>query len=87
MPVSPTNPADYLFQYSFLISFMGAAFYGISSIVAVDPTTIVANKNISVALNVVIGIAGLIGLFVWYNMDVPVLDGSVINSKTVKTIN
>lgn len=87
MSVSPSNPVDYVFQYSFLISFLGASFFGISSLVAVDPTTIVANKNVSVALNVVIGVAGFISLFAWYDMQVPVIDGSLINSKTVKTKN
>ena len=84
---SPTFIADYIFQYSFLISFIGAAFFGISSIVSFDPTTIIANKNISVVLNVLIGLAGFIALCVWYNMNVPVLDGSVINSKSVKSVN
>jgi hypothetical protein len=87
MSQSPTFVADYIFQYSFIISFLGAAFYGISSLVSVDPTTIVANKNVSVALNVIIGIAGFISLFVWYNMPIPVLDNTLLNSKTVKTKN
>ena len=85
MPQSPNQIADYVFQYSFIVSFLGASFYGISSLVSVDPTTIVANKNVSVAMNAVIGLSGFIALFVWYNMSVPILDGTVINSKTVKT--
>jgi len=87
MSASPTYLADYVFQYSFLISFLGASFFGISSLVSVDPATIVANKNVSVALNVIIGLAGFIALFVWYNMSVPILDNTIINSKTVKTDN
>ena len=84
---SPIFLADYVFQYSFLISFMGASFFGISSIIAVDPTTIIANKNVSVALNVLIGLAGFISLYVWFNKSVPVLDNSIINSSSVKKIN
>ena len=87
MSQSPTFIADYVFQYSFIISFLGASFYGISSLVSVDPTTIVANKNVSVALNVIIGVAGFISLFVWYNMAVPIVDNTLLNSKTVKTKN
>ena len=85
MSESPKYLADYVFQYAFLISFLGASFFGISSLVSVDPATIVANKNVSVALNVIIGLAGFIALFVWYNMAVPILDNTLINSKTVKT--
>lgn len=87
MSEKPSQLADYVFQYSFIVSFLGASFFGITSLVAVDPTTIIANKNVSVALNVIVGISGFIALFVWYNLQVPVLDGTLINSKTVKTTN
>jgi hypothetical protein len=65
---------DYIFQYAYPIAFVGSMFYGIASIVSFDPTTVVANKNITVFLNVFIGVCGLISLFNWYqNNQIPLI--------------
>jgi len=64
---------DAIFAYAYPVSFLGALFYGVASIVSFDPSTVVANKNVSVALNAFIGICGVISLFNWFNQPVPVL--------------
>ena len=66
---------DLIISYAYPISFAGAVFYGVASIVNIDPSTIVANKNISVAINVIIGICGFVSIFYWFNQPVPVLPG------------
>ena len=69
---------DVVFAYAYPVSFLGALFYGIASIVSFDPSTVVANKNVSVILNAFIGVCGVISLFNWFNQTpVPVL-GSVL---------
>lgn len=56
---------DYIFSYAYPVSFLGACFYGVASLVNVDPSTIIANKNISVMLNAFIGVCGVVSLFAW----------------------
>ena len=69
---------DMIFAYAYPVSFLGALFYGVASIVSFDPSTVVANKNVSVILNAFIGVCGVISLFNWFNQTpVPVL-GSVL---------
>jgi hypothetical protein len=48
-------------------------FYGISSLVSFDPSTIIANKNVTIFINLYIGICGLIALFNWFNYSVPII--------------
>jgi hypothetical protein len=65
---------DYIFAYSYPIAFLGAMFYGIASIVSFDPSTAIANKNITIFINVFIGLCGLISLGNWYqNTTIPVI--------------
>jgi hypothetical protein len=65
---------DYIFAYAYPISFLGAMFYGIASIVSFDPSTVIANKNVSVFLNGLIGLCGLMSLCNWYqNNQIPIL--------------
>lgn len=66
---------DYIFSYAYPISFLGAAFYGVSSIGNIDTAAIVANKNITVALNVLVGLCGVISLFAFLsvNGNIPVI--------------
>jgi hypothetical protein len=75
MPTSfPMNIGDYIFAYAYPISFLGAMFYGIASIVSFDPSTVIANKNVSVFINGLIGVCGLVSLFNWYqNNQIPVI--------------
>lgn len=78
---------DIVFAYAYPVSFLGALFYGVASIVSFDPSTVVANKNVSVALNAFIGVCGVLSLFNWFNQQpVPVV-GSVLvsNQGVIKT--
>jgi len=79
---------DYIFSYAYPVSFLGACFYGIASVVSVDPSTIIANKNLSVVLNVFIGLCGIISLFAWLNYggNAPILGPTILpnGNKTIK---
>ena len=72
-------------MYSFPISFIGAVFYGITSIVSIDPTSIIANKNISIVINIYISVCSIVALFIWFNLSNPLLNAVAFNTKTVKT--
>ncbi len=60
---------DMIFAYAYPVSFLGACFYGIASLISVDPSTIIANKNVSVLLNAFIGVCGVLSLFAWLNIN------------------
>jgi hypothetical protein len=84
----PSTIWEYLFMFSFLFSFVGAIFYGVTYIINVDPAYIVANKTAALALNIYISCCSIISLFVWFNIDNPILVSSVLNPSTVKyTLN
>ncbi len=56
---------DFIMSFAYPIAFLGALFYGIASLVSFDPSTVIANKNVSVFINVLIGLAGFVSIFVW----------------------
>jgi len=84
MAQAPVKIPEYVFMWSFLIAFVGSIFFSITSVVSVDPSTLIANKNLSFVINIVIGIAGIVSLFVWFNMDVPALNAAILDQKVVK---
>jgi hypothetical protein len=59
---------DYVFSFAYPISFIGACFYGIAAVVNIDPSTIITNKNVSVVINVTIGLCGILSLFAFLNI-------------------
>lgn len=85
MAAAPVLIPDYVFMWSFLFSFIGSIFYGIVSILNMDPSAILVNKNFALIFNVVVGISGIVSIFVWFNMEIPDLDKRVLNSKVVKS--
>ena len=78
----PNTIFDYLFMYSYLFAFLGAILFSATSIMSVDVASIFANKNVSVILNVYLGLTGLISLFVWYGVDLPI---DIFNQNVVVT--
>jgi len=81
---------EFLFAHAYTVAFIGSLFYGIASIVSFDPSTIVANKNITIFINIYIGLCGLISVFNWYqNTQVPVIGNIFLPNGTaiIKTQN
>ena len=83
---NPSQLLDYLFQYTYPIAFLGAALYGITSIISIDVTSVIANKNLSVVLNSIIGLCGYIGLCYFYNIPVVML-ATFFNPNVIKISN
>jgi hypothetical protein len=69
---------DYVFGYAYPIAFIGAMFYGIASILNINPADVIANKNLSIALSVIVGASGLISLFNWFGQDVPMVGQTIL---------
>jgi len=86
--VSPSTLYEYLFMYCYPVCFIGSIFFAITSVVSIDPSTIIANKNLSIGINVYILVCSAIAMFSWYNMDNPILVSSVLNPKVIRiTLN
>jgi len=80
----PSTIWEYLFQFSFFVSFIGAIFFALTSLINIDPSSIIVNKNISFALNIFISISSIISMFVWFNMNNPILGSTALDPRTVK---
>jgi hypothetical protein len=84
---TPSTIFDFLFMYAFPFAFIGSIFYSIATIINIDITSVIANRNISVALNAYVGICGAVSIFVWFNINNPVLGITSLNPGVVKTNN
>ena len=80
----PSSIFDYIFYFAYPVSFVGAIFYGIVSVMEVDLSSIIVNKNMSVILNMYIGICGITSLFIWYNINISIFSNINYNSKSSK---
>jgi hypothetical protein len=84
MAAPPVLIPDFIFMWAFLLAFIGSIFFSLTSLINIDPSSIIVNKNVSFAFNLIIGIAGILSLFVWFNMEIPALSRSLVNPKVVK---
>jgi hypothetical protein len=85
MAAAPVLIPEYVFMWSFLIAFLGAIFFAMTSLINMEPSTIILNNNVRFFFNLIIGCAGVISMFVWFNMEIPALTRSVMNPKVVKS--
>ena len=83
----PSSVLDYIFMYSYMFAFVGAIFYAISSVVNIDPSTILVNKSMSVVLNAFIGLSGFVALCAWLNTTIIFLEPKFMNRKVIKQNN
>jgi len=84
LKTSPSTIFDWIFMYAFLVSFVGSILFAVTSIINIDVSTIIANKNVSTALNLYIGLCGAVSLFIWFNTPNPVFGVTSINPGVVK---
>ena len=77
---------DYVFQYSYFISFIGAIALAISEVVGFNPLSYMSEK-ILMAINIIIGVSGFVSLFAWFNTPVWYIDTSIINPNNIATKN
>lgn len=59
-----------VFKYAYPISFIGSMAYGLLSVLQTDPSQVIANRNVVVALNIFVGICGLLAFAAWFNTDI-----------------
>jgi ABC-type amino acid transport system permease subunit len=84
MAAAPVLIPDYIFMWAFLLAFIGSIFFSLASLVNIDPSSIIVNKNVSFAINLIVGISGFVSLFVWFNMEIPALSRTILNPNVVK---
>jgi hypothetical protein len=86
--IKSTNPVtifDYIFQYSYIISLVGAIFYAVMAISQVNIGDIIINKNIILAFNIYFSLCGFISFCVWYNIHSDIIDSKILNTWCIKT--
>jgi len=66
-----------IFKYAYPLAFIGSISYGLLSIMNLEMTQIVGNKNWVWAYNIFFGICGVLSFAAWYNTDI-----SIINNVT-----
>ena len=81
---SPSSLFDYLFYFAYPVSFAGAIFYGLVSVMQIDPATIIVNRNVAVILNMYIGICAIISIFIWYKLNISIFSNINYNLKSSK---
>lgn len=55
----------FLFNFSYIFAFIGAIFYSIISLLNIDSSVILLNRNSSFIFNVIIGISGFFAMILW----------------------
>ncbi len=76
-----------LVSYAYPIAFVGAIFFGVSSLVSFEPASVITNKNVSVFVNVTIAIAGFLSFYAWYNQPLTWASDFVDINKIKKSVN
>ena len=64
----PITLADYIVRYSYPLSFVGAILFTIVQIMDINLNTLVANKNMSMAINICFIVWSVISMLVFYNI-------------------
>jgi len=83
-----SNLWNNIFKYAYPIAFLGSMAYCVMTIMQVDLFTIIANRNIVIALNVFVGLCGFFSFAAWYSTDLSWIDGitkGTIDLDTVQT--
>ena len=84
--VPPKTIWEWIFMLAYPVCFMGSIFYGVSSVINLDPTSILVNRNVSVVLNIYILACSVVSMYAWYNIPNPILGSNVLNPATIKTV-
>jgi hypothetical protein len=74
---------DLIFSYSYLISFVGAFFYCITSLLNIDLTAIFINKTMEIVINVTIGLTSILSIYHWYNQSAPIIGSVLISNQNI----
>ena len=78
--------SKWIFAYAYPIAFVGAFLLGVTETVGYNPSSVI-NEKALMAVNVVIGVAGAISLFNWFDSDVPFVGSMIVDRKEIKSKN
>jgi hypothetical protein len=84
--INPSSILDYLFHYSHVVSFIGAIFYSITSTLQINPIAIVINPNLNILISAYVGLCGIISFCSWFNITLDMIDSTLFNISSIKTI-
>ena len=82
----PTTLFDYIFQYSYVVSFIGSILYVILSTLQIEIPSILINRNLQLFINLYIGLCGFLSFCVWFKFSLDI-DSSFFNMSVIKIIN
>jgi hypothetical protein len=77
---------DYVFQYSYLISFIGAIAFSISEVLGYNPIEIF-HSNALMGYYIFTMFCAIMSLFAWFNTSIWYVDTSIVNPLNVSTSN
>jgi len=89
---NPSKFFDYIFMYSYPVTFVGALFFAITSVFGKTLSDYVSDDRINVSVSVFIGISAFVSLVYWFNdSNIPIVNNiasstsSLYNFETVKS--
>ena len=78
---------DTIFAYSIPISAIGSIMFSIIALASLNMADVIANKTMSIIINLIVGIAGMVVLGYWLNRDIPVIGDIIRTSITTVGYN
>ena len=73
---------DLVFKYSLAIVAIGSVMFSVIALANLNMADVVANKTMSIAINLIVGIAGIIVFSSWFNYDIPLVSGIIHDTIT-----
>ena len=77
---------DYIFQYSYFLSFIGAVSFALSNLIGISPLIIMSEK-VLMGIHLIVGFSAFVSIFAWFNSPIWFIDSKVINSENVSKTN
>jgi len=77
---------DYIFQYSYFLSFVGAVSFALSNVIGISPLIIMSEK-VFLAIHIIVGFSAIVSIFAWFNSPIWFIDSKIINSENVSVKN
>jgi len=84
--INPITFFDYIFQYSYVVSFIGAILYSILSTFNINLGGIIINSNLNLVTSAYIGLCGFLSFCKWFNITLDMIDSALLNVSVIKDI-
>jgi preprotein translocase subunit SecY len=88
----PSKFLDYIFMYSYPVTFVGALFFAVASVFGKTLSDYVSDNRISIGTSIFLGVSAFVSLVYWFNdSNIPIVNNivnstsSLYNIETVKT--